>query len=136
MDKVNSHALSFQSKCGILIKSKKLSEYHPTSIQTPKKLQKRFIYIKIYIRVNLYFKSLLKLWGKCKKLHQGTKQACWQCKQCLHGTKETSLRYWTRSLAVKQCQAKGEVRNTHWIPLSKTQVMALGNTWNSQILDD
>ena len=47
LDKVNSYGLNFQSKCGILRKSKKLFEYHPTSIQTPKSC-KRNIYTYTY----------------------------------------------------------------------------------------
>ena len=48
-------------------------------------------------------------------------------KTCLHGTKGTSPGYWTGSLAVKQCQVKGEVRNTHWIPLAQNTSDGLGS---------
>ena len=41
--------LTLQSKCGFLSKTKKLSENHPASSKTPKKLHKKYLYTNINI---------------------------------------------------------------------------------------
>jgi len=62
MNKVNSYGLNLQSKCGFLRKTKKLFEYHPTSIKTHKEVaQATFIHKYINIYVGKIEEGLLKL---------------------------------------------------------------------------